>query len=531
MPKVLITDNIHPQACDILQGVAEVVYQPKLSAAELTEAIAEMDGLMIRSASEVTESVLSAANKLKIVGRAGVGTDNIDLPAATRRGVIVVNSPEGNTVAAAEHTIGLIFSLARHIPEADRSLKQGQWKRKELTGVELFGKTLGLVGLGKIGSRVAKACLTLGMKVQVYDPFISESAAQQLGVSLVSLDDIWRASDFITFHVPKTRETLHLLNRNTLARCKRGVRIINCARGGLIDEQALYDELQSGHVAGVALDVFEQEPPPADHPLLTLGERVVVTPHLGASTEEAQVNVAIDVAEQLRDFFRDGVARSAVNIPLLRKEMLDPVRHYMPMAETLGRLVRQLAEGPPESLEVVAQGALAEHKPQPLTLAVLKGLLSTAREGVNYVNAPFLAEELGLRVQESTSKHSGNFTNRLTVTLKTGVRHYTVAATLIAGDRFQIVSVDDYPASLEPTPHILLTPHKDQPGMIAKVATVLGDRGINVSALQVGKRPGNGPGSDGASVMIFNLDCALPEEALSAMVAIEGIHGATYVRL
>ncbi len=528
-PTILITDNIHPQAIGILEEACQVIYEKSLTPEQLLKQVQSVDGLMVRSASQVTQAVLEAAQHLKIVGRAGVGTDNIDLDAATQRGVIVVNSPEGNTVAAAEHAIGMLMALARHIPEADASMKHGEWKRSKLVGVEVFGKTLGVVGLGRIGSHVAKVCQTLGMKVQVFDPYLTQNRAEELGVQRVALDEIWEKSDFITLHAPKTKETYHLLNRNTLARCKTGVRIINCARGELVDEVALAEALESGQVAGAALDVFSQEPLEADNPLLSVPFRkTVLTPHLGASTEEAQVNVALDVAEQIRDFFTHGYAKNAVNIPLLRKDILDPVKNYMPMAEVLGAFIRQVADGPIQSVEVIAQGALHQHRAEPLTLAVLKGILSTGVEGVNYVNATGIAEERGIQIKESTTKKAENYLNLLEVVLTTEQQAHRIAGTLISDQIFRIVALDDYRLDLDPTSDILLTPHHDRPGMIAKVATVLGSAGVNISALQVGRK---GPAAGGESMMAFNLDSPLDQTVLDEICRQDGIYDAVYIRL
>jgi D-3-phosphoglycerate dehydrogenase / 2-oxoglutarate reductase len=520
-PRVLITDNINLQATEILKDSCEIIYQPKLSHEELLATIPTVDALMIRSASTVSADVLETAPRLRIVGRAGVGTDNIDVATATKQGVIVVNSPEGNTIAASEHTVGMLMALARHIPEGDATLKNGMWARNKLVGVEVYGKTLGVVGLGKIGRRVAKVCLSLGMKVNVFDPFLSKAMA----------DEILEKSDFITIHAPKTRETQNLFNRETFARCKPGVRIVNCARGGIINEEALAEAIEQGIVAGAALDVFEQEPPNPDGPLFKLGtnaNKLVLTPHLGASTEEAQVNVALDVAEQIKEFFEHGYAKSAVNIPLLRQDMLDPVKHYMPMAEVLGNFIRQMAKGAAQSVEITAKGDLSQHRTEPLTLAVLKGLLSTAREGVNYVNAPSIAEESGIQVQESSTKKAGNYLNLLEVKLITEDRTYGVAGTLISDEIFRIVEMDGYQMALKPTSYILITPHHDRPGMIAKVATVLGEAGVNISALQVARK---GPSAGGESIMVFNLDNAPSEEVLAAIQKIEGIYGSLYVNL
>ncbi|WP_373532935.1 phosphoglycerate dehydrogenase [Vampirovibrio sp.] len=530
-PVVLITDSINPKAAEILEESCEVIFEPKLSHQELLDRIADVDALMIRSASTVSADILEKAKRLRIVGRAGVGTDNVDVVTATKQGVIVINSPEGNTVAASEHTIGLLMALARHIPEGDATLKSGQWIRSKLVGVEVYGKTLGVVGLGKIGRRVAKACLAMGMKVNVFDPFLSKAMAEELGVNVVSIDDIIEKSDFITIHAPKTKETQNLFNRDTFARCKPGVRLINCARGGIIHEADLADAIRSGMVAGAALDVFEQEPPDMNGPLFQLGEhanKLVLTPHLGASTEEAQVNVALDVAEQIKDFFQHGFARSAVNIPLLRQDLLDPIKHFMPMAEVLGNFIRQRAQSPAQAIEIIAKGDLSKHRIEPLTLAVLKGLLSNAKEGVNYVNAPSIAEESGIQVKTTTTKAAGNYRNLLEIKLITEEKTYMVAGTLISDEIFRIVDMDGYQMALKATPYVLITPHHDRPGMIAQVATVLGEAGVNISALQVAR---SGPQAGGESIMVFNLDNAPSDSLLSKIRELEGIYGSSYINL
>jgi len=533
-PKVLITDNINKTAVEILKPICDVVYEKALTAEQLQEKIEQFEGLLIRSASQVGDAVLAHASNLQIIGRAGVGTDNIDLPAATQRGVIVVNSPDGNTVAASEHTLGMIFALSRHIPEGDEGLKKGEWNRSKLVGVELFGKTLGIIGLGRIGTRVAKGCLALGMKVNVFDPFLTQRMADELGVALVKLEDIWAQSDFITIHAPKTKDTANLINVNTLAKCQQGVRIINCARGGMVNEKDLADAIRRGHVAGAAFDVFDAEPATADNPLVQLrqsefGNRIVLTPHLGASTEEAQINVAIDVAEQLRDFFQFGYARSAVNLPMLRKEILDPVKHYMPMAEVLGKFVRQTVSGVIQSVDITVKGTLADPnlKTEPLTLAVLKGILASAREGVNYVNAMNIAEERGIQVKTASTKKADNYLNLLEVSVTTDEGNTAqVAGTLISDNIFRIVQIDTCRVTLEPTPYMLMTPHHDRPGMVARVATTLGAAGVNISGLQVARQ---GKEAGGKSLMIFNLDNAPSDADLAEIRAQEGIYDAIYI--
>lgn len=530
-PRILITDGIHPQAVDILDKSFDVIFEDRLSHEELLAKISDMDALMIRSASTVSADVLENAARLRIIGRAGVGTDNIDVVNATKRGVIVVNSPEGNTIAASEHTIGMLMALSRHIPEGDVTLKNGMWSRNKLVGVEVYGKVLGIVGLGKIGRRVAKTCLALGMKINVFDPFLSKALAEELGIQSVSFDEILEKSDFITIHAPKTRETQNIFNREAFARCKPGLRIVNCARGGIINEADLAEAIEAGLVSGAALDVFDQEPLDLNNPLLKMGvnaNKLVLTPHLGASTEEAQVNVAIDVAEQIKEFLNYGYAKSAVNIPLLRPEMIDPVKHYMPMAEVLGHFIRQMASGAAQSIEITAKGDLGKYRTEPLTLAVLKGLLSTVREGVNYVNAPTIAEENGIQVKETTTRQAGNYLNLLEVKLITEDKTYTVSATLISEEIFRIIEVDGYQMALKPTPYILITPHHDRPGMIAKVATLLGEAGINISALQVARK---GPAAGGESIMVFNVDNPPSSEVLSAIRKLEGIYGSLYIHL
>lgn len=527
-PRVLITDGIHPVAKTVLETECEVIFEPKLSESELRERLPGMDALMVRSASQVTPELFDVSPSLRIVGRAGVGTDNIDLKAATRHGVIVVNSPGGNTVAAAEHTIGMIMALARHISEADRVVKSGGWRTKQMTGVELSAKTLGVVGFGKIGRRVAAVFQRMGMRILVFDPFLSAQMAEELKVSSVPLDTLFHEADFITLHAPKTAETEHLLNAAAFARMKDGVRIVNCARGGIINEAALIAALESGKVAGAALDVFEQEPPSLENPLFQFGDRVITTPHLGASTEEAQVNVARDVAEQILEYFRTGTAQNAVNIPALRKEILDPVRAFMPMAEQMGNLVRQISTGGAMQVELLAGGTLSHENLTPLTLAVLKGLLGYAREGVNYVNAMLVAEEEGIAVKESRSPKSGNYNNLLSVNLTTDTATYSVSGSLISDKLYRIVELNGLPANLEPTRYILLAPHVDKPGMIAKVSTLLGDNHINVSALQVARK---GMAAGGESMMIFNLDNPIPPELLKTFGHLEGILSTRFIEL
>ncbi|MBD3560595.1 phosphoglycerate dehydrogenase, partial [Planktothrix sp. FACHB-1355] len=377
MSKVLVSDSIDQAGIDILSQVAQVDVKTGLPAEELIRIIPEYNALMIRSETRVTKAVIEAGTQLKIIGRAGVGVDNVDVPAATRQGIVVVNSPEGNTIAAAEHALAMMLALSRYIPEANLSVKSNKWDRKSYIGTEVYKKNLGVVGLGKIGSHVATVARAMGMKVMAFDPYISSERAEQLGCRLVELDLLLREADYITLHMPKTPETTHLINAAALAKMKPTARIVNCARGGIIDEAALAEALQQGKIAGAALDVFETEPL-GESALRSLGKQVVLTPHLGASTAEAQVNVAIDVAEQIRDVLLGLPARSAVNIPGLYPDVLEKLKPYLRLAETLGNLVGQLAGGRVESLTVRMQGELASNDSQPLVVASLKGLLSQA---------------------------------------------------------------------------------------------------------------------------------------------------------
>ncbi|XFA71816.1 phosphoglycerate dehydrogenase [Thermosynechococcaceae cyanobacterium Okahandja] len=527
MPKVLVSDPIEQVGLDLLAQVAQVDVKVGLSSEELIKVIPEYDALMIRSGTKVTKEVIEAASQLKIIGRAGVGVDNVDVPAATRKGIMVVNSPEGNTIAAAEHTLAMMLSLARHIPDANASVKQGEWDRKRYTGVEIYKKTLGIIGLGKIGSHVATVARAMGMKLLAYDPYLSTERADQLGCRLVELDVLFAESDFITLHLPKTPETQHLINANTIAKMKPTARIINCARGGIINEADLVAALKAGKLAGAALDVFENEPLEADSPLRQLGMEAILTPHLGASTEEAQVNVAIDVAEQIRDVLLGLPARSAVNIPGLRPEVLEKLSPYMQLAETLGNLVGQLAGGRVEALEVRLQGELATNDSQPIVIAALKGLLSPAlRERVNYVNAGLEAKERGIRVVETRDESQRDYAGSLTLIAKSSSESRSVSGALLGHSELRITSIDDFPISVLPTRYMLLTLHRDMPGIIGKIGSQLGSFNVNIASMQVGRKMVRGN-----AVMVISLDDPLPEGLLEEILKVPGIRDAYIVNL
>lgn len=526
--KVLITDKINEIAKNILlEGEnIEAEILPTMSEDELCKVIGDYDALMIRSQTTVTKKILEAGKNLKIVGRAGVGVDNVDIEAATQSGVIVVNSPDGNTTAAAEHTVALMLSMARNIPAADASTKQGLWERAKFTGIEVFAKTLGIIGLGKIGSHVAKVALALGMKVLVCDPYTTKETVEALGCEYIpNLEEFWGKCDFITIHAPKTRETAHLINENTINKMKKGVRIINCARGGIIDENALKDALKSGQVASAAIDVYEAEPDIKSSPLLNAEGNLVLTPHLGASTSEAQLNVAIDVAHQIKEVLTGGSATSAVNIPSLKPEKLEPVKDYMQLAENIGELAKQIVEGNLKAIEISAKGKLATLDISPLETAIIKGIFSSFTDGVNYVNAPILAKQKGINVTTSKSETSGDYIGLLTVKLITTTGESVVSGALIAENISRIVKIDQYNTSIEPEKHMLLVPHENKPSMIARVATVIGEAGININHMHVVQKKNEN------SLMIINTDCAVEKNVLEKIGQIDGVCKSKYVKL
>lgn len=524
---VLVLDRVDTAGLAILGDIAQVDARDAVAPDELLRIIGNYDALMVRSATKVTREVIEAGTRLKIIGRAGVGVDNIDVPAATKEGIIVVNSPEGNTVAAAEHALALMFALARHVPMADAAMKVGEWKRERYTGHELYHKTLGIVGLGKIGSRVAKVASAVGMRVLGADPFLTPERAQELGVEPVDFETLIAQSDYITLHVPKTAETSKLFNAEVLARCKAGVCLINCARGGVIDEAALVDAIQSGHVAGAALDVFEKEPL-GESPLRGLGDRIILTPHLGASTEEAQIKVAVDVAEQIVSVLKGEGARSAVNIPTLRPEVVEPVRPFMGLAEKLGSFAAQLLDGPIERIEILYHGGLAAKNVEPLTVAAIKGVLSHAiPEGVNYVNAPLVAKDRGVEVRESRSTEARDYADLLSVAVigSNGIWH-TVAGTVFGEGDPRVVRIDEHAFNMSPSGDVLIAPHQDRPGAIGTLGTLLGELGININGFQLGRKYKRGP-----AVMVLNVDDTISPEAISRIGTLEGFHDVRFVTL
>lgn len=527
--KVLITDKINETAKNIVDEAAQGVILPTMQEDELCKVIGEYDALMVRSQTKVTKKVIEAGKNLKIIGRAGVGVDNIDLEAATQNGIIVVNSPDGNTNAAAEHTVALMLAMSRNIAKAGESTKQGMWERSKFTGHEVFGKTLGIIGFGKIGHHVAEAAKAMGMKILISDPYTTKEIVEKFGAKYVeSLDELWGQCDYITVHVPKTKETLHMINKETIAKMKKGVRLINCARGGIIDEQALAEALESGHVAQAAVDVFETEPNIADSPLVKTTGDILLTPHLGASTEEAQLKVAEDVAEQIRDVLKGGSARSAVNIPSLKPEKLEPVKDYMQLAENIGELAMQVSTGNLKGIYVTVKGTLADLDVSPLETAVVKGVLGSFMNDVNYVNAPIIAKNKGLDVSTTKSNTSTDYIGSITLKLVTDKETNSVAGALIATDMPRIVKINGYNASIEPEKHMILVPHENKPAMVAKVATVLGDKNINITRMNVAQ---NRTEADNISIMIINTDSKVDDKVLEEISAIDGVGLAKYIKL
>ena len=528
MTKVLVSDPIDQSGIDILTQVAQVDQRAGLSEEELKGIIGDYDALMIRSGTQVTANVIKAAERLRIIGRAGVGVDNVDVPTATERGVLVVNSPEGNTIAAAEHALALLLSLSRHVPQAHASTIAGGWDRKKYVGNELYKKVLGVVGLGKIGSHVARVANAMGMEVIGYDPFISADRAQQMQVRLVNLDGLFEQADYVTLHLPRTPDTENLVNAALLAKMKSTARLVNCARGGIVDESALAEAVSKGVIGGAALDVYAKEPLAADSPLRSVKERLILTPHLGASTAEAQENVAVDVAEQIRDVLLGLPARSAVNIPGLSAEIMERLKPHLQLAETLGLLVSQLSGGQLQELEVRLQGEFAQHPSQPLVIAALKGLLTSALgDRINYVNASLEAKGRGIRVLEVKDDTSKDFAGgSLQLTTRGDQGGHSVTGAVFADGDLRITTIDEFPVNVPPSRHMLFTRHRDMPGIIGNLGSVLGEHNVNIASMQVGRRIVRGD-----AVMVLSIDDPIPPSLLATIHQINGIQEAHPVTL
>jgi D-3-phosphoglycerate dehydrogenase len=497
MPKVLISDALSPSAAEILtaRGI-EVDFSPGLAAGELKARIADYDGLAVRSATKVTAGLIARAAKLKVIGRAGIGVDNIDADAATQRGIVVMNTPYGNSITAAEHTIAMLFALCREIPAADRSTQAGKWEKARFMGVELTGKTLGLIGCGNVGSIVSERALGLRMKVIAYDPFLSPERAVDLGIEKLSLDALFARADFITLHTPLTEATKNLIDARAIAKMRRGVRLVNCARGGLVVESDLAVALDSGQVAGAAIDVFVDEPA-RENPLFGR-DNVVATPHLGAATTEAQENVALQIAEQMADFLLTGAISNAVNVPSLTAEEAKRLSPYMKLAEQLGSFAGQLTETGITAVAVEYEGAAAELNVKPLTAIALTGLLSPQLAAVNMVNAPVICREREIRVSETRRAEPVDYQTLIRVIVTTERRTREVAGTLFAGDKPRIVSVEGIPLEGELGGNMLFVRNYDKPGFIGALGNALGAANVNIATFHLGR---TAPGHDAIALV------------------------------
>jgi D-3-phosphoglycerate dehydrogenase / 2-oxoglutarate reductase len=492
----------------------------------LVARLGEYEGVIVRSATKVTRAAIAAGRKLEVIGRAGAGVDTIDVEAATERGIIVMNTPGGNTTAVVEHTMGLLLAMARRLAVADVTMKAGRWEKNRLQGVELFGKTLGILGLGRIGSEVARRALAFRMHVLGYDPYLTHEAAQRLGVESVELDALLARSDFITIHTPLTGDTRHLIGEAELARTKQGVRLINCARGGIIDERALAKALASGHVGGAAIDVFEQEPPPADHPLLRF-EQVVLTPHLGAATDEAQSAVALAIADQVADVLVRGVVSNAVNLPAMDAETLREQGPYVGLAGAMGRFLAQMAEGRMAEARLTYAGEVTTRPTAAIALAFVRGLLGTIlAEHVTDVNAMLIAKKRGLHVTETSTTASADYASLLTAELSTDRGVSSVAGALFHRREPRFVAIDGF--ALEAVPHgfMLVFANQDVPGVVGRIGTLCGRHGINIAGMQLGRER-----RGGRAVSILNLDDPMPPAALEEIRAMPDIVFARLVHL
>ena len=512
-PKVLVSDKLSETAVQIFRdrGI-DVTFEPELGKDKerLLQVIGDYDGLAIRSATKVTEKLLNAAGKLQVIGRAGIGVDNVDVPAASRRGVIVMNTPFGNAITTAEHAISLMMAVARQIPQANESTHAGKWEKSRFMGTELTGKTLGVIGAGNIGSIVCDRALGLKMKVIAYDPYLSEERAQQMGVTKVELDELLARADFITLHVPLTDKTRNIISAEAIARMKPGVRLVNCARGGLVDEAALAEALKSGHVAGAAFDVFAEEPA-RNSPLFGL-PNVVVTPHLGASTREAQENVAIQVAEQMSDYLLTGAVTNALNMPSVTAEEAKVMGPWVKLAEYLGSFVGQMTEEPIKAINILYNGTVAEMNTEALNAAAVAGLMKATNPDVNMVSAPVIARERGINISTTTQEKSGVFDAYIKLTVVTDTRERSIAGTVFSDGKPRFIQIKGINIDAEVGAHMLYTTNKDVPGIIGTLGAILGRNGVNIANFTLGR---TGPGED--AIALLYVDEPLPQQALDEL--------------
>jgi D-3-phosphoglycerate dehydrogenase len=524
--KILVSDPLSREGLKILREKKnfEVEVKPKLPPEELKKEIKNYEAIIIRSSTKMTKDIIEAAHKLKIIGRAGIGVDNVDIEAASRKGIIVMNTPGGNTISTAEHTMSLLLSLSRNIPQAHASLKGGAWDRKRFIGVEVYGKTLGIIGLGRIGSEVAKRAYSFGMKIISYDPFLSTERARQLQVELTDLKDLLQRSDYISVHTPLTDETRHLIGKKEFKLMKFGVRIINCARGGIIDDNALYEALESGKVAGAALDVYETEPP-TNSPLLKR-DNVVVTPHLGASTEEAQEKVAVDICRQVVDALSGGPIINAVNIPTVEPEVSKIMEPYMGLSEKLGSLVGQLVDHQIKEVRISYSGEMLNFDTKILTVAVIKGIFKTILSGINLVNALVIAKDRGVMVVDSKESVSQDFANLIRVQVKGKEKEAQVCGTLFTKTEPRIVKINEYYVEAIPEGLLLIMHNMDVPGLVGHIGTILGKNNINIAGMTFGRiKPG------GRAISVLNVDNPVPQAVIEEILRSKNILDAKLIKL
>jgi len=522
--KVLVSDALSPEGLKVLEDNTEVDYKPEIAKDELVKIVRAYDALVVRSRTRVDADVIEAGNNLKVIGRAGVGVDNIDVEKATEKGVIVVNAPHGNTISAAEHAIALLTALARNIPQASYSVKQGQWKRSDYTGVELNRKVLGVIGVGRIGSEVARRARAMGMNIIGYDPNITAEQAEKIGIELVSFENLLTGADFITLHLPINDATYHLIGEKELAMMKPAVRIVNCARGGLIDEDALCKALQDGKVEGAALDVFEQEPP-ASCKLLDL-DNVIVTPHLGALTREAQSNVARQVSEQVVRALQGEPVVSAVNVPALMPETRAALGPFLPLMRVMGSFYLQMFGGSVDEIELTYSGEVSTMPLSPLTISGLIGFLRhIVGDEVNWVNASYIAKNRGIAVKEISTTEVKNYSNLITMKARAGSEEHCISGTLLNSD-MRLVRVDDYRIEIIPASYMLVTTHHDQPGVVGKIGTLLGDENVNIASMQLGRQS-----AGGEAMMVLQVDEEMSKETLNKVKELDVISSARFVNL
>lgn len=526
--RILVSDKLSEEGLVILRDVKEfnVDVKTELNPEELKDSVADCDALVVRSGTKVTQDVIEAARKLKVIGRAGVGLDNVDLAAATERGIVVMNAPAGNTISTCEHTMSMLLAVARNIPQADNSVKSGEWKRSKFMGVELYKKTLGIIGLGRIGSEVAKRALSFGMKVIAYDPYLSRDIGEGLGVVMVEFSDLLKNSDFITIHTPLVESTRHMISDKEFALMKDGVRIINCARGGIIDEQALARAMKQGKVTGACLDVFEKEPPDPESELFKL-EDVILSPHLGASTEEAQVNVAIEIAECVRDYLLGRGIRNAVNYPQIEPEVYKILAPYINLAQALGNFSSQLCEGRLKSISIRYSGGITQHDVTSITMALIKGILTPIlEETVNFVNALSLAEARGIKVKETKLSEEEEFVNLVSVKIDTDREMRQVWATLSPNRQPRIVKIDDFYVELSPYGHLVVIKNWDKPGIIGNLGTLLGQHNVNIAGMTFGRKE---PG--GEAISVLNVDSPISKELLEKIKKLKNVLAVKLIKL